>query len=299
MKNTIWSGKLQGILTLDMSRELRFRDDRKDLLLYILHLQPGMTILEVGCGPGALSRKLAKWLGDSSKVVGIDRDSDFIEYARRKAGELGVMNVEYVEGDALSLPFEDNSFDACVSHTVVEHVPNTEFLSEQKRVCKDGGRVSVLFSAADKAIVSIPEKSPQITDREKELWKVFEFYLNKANDEYIRDHWSGCDGLPRLFDDLDFKDITVDAIALPVVADDYRNTTEDKKQIVEYEYKTSRMEAMEIAFKMSGDSISIEQMDELRNCIEKRFLQRMQFIEADSKIWDYKISTVLITGGNA
>ena len=72
-------------MLLNLSREQRFRDDRKDLLLDLLGLRPGFVVADLGCGPGALARKLAKWLGPSSKVLGVDRDKTFLQYARLKA----------------------------------------------------------------------------------------------------------------------------------------------------------------------------------------------------------------------
>ena len=52
--NTIWSENIQGILNLDLSREMRFRDDRKELFLNLLGLKEGMTIVDIGCGPGTI-----------------------------------------------------------------------------------------------------------------------------------------------------------------------------------------------------------------------------------------------------
>ena len=95
--NDIWSNKLQGINTLDISRELRFRDDRKELLLYILGLKEGMKIAEIGCGPGALSKKIAKWLGNESKIIGMERDTNFINYAYKKAKDERIANLRYMK----------------------------------------------------------------------------------------------------------------------------------------------------------------------------------------------------------
>lgn len=50
--------------------------------------------------------------------------------------------------------------DVCLSHTVIEHVPNREFLLEQKRVCRPGGRVRVMYSRPDKSIKIEPELLP-------------------------------------------------------------------------------------------------------------------------------------------
>jgi SAM-dependent methyltransferase len=105
--STLWSWAIQGILALNLSREARFQDDRKDLLLRLLRLRPGIKVLEVGCGPGALAQKLARWLGPSSDVIGLDRDSGVGTFGPDLAGlpalfqELGFTEVQV---DAIALP---------------------------------------------------------------------------------------------------------------------------------------------------------------------------------------------------
>lgn len=120
MKNQIWSTYIQRAETLYRSRYMRFRNEYKEQYLKALGLENGMSILEVGCGPGLLCHSLKEWLPDSS-ITGLDRDSYFIEFAKEKSLEKG-LDCKFVEGDAANLPFKDNSFDACTSHTVIEHV---------------------------------------------------------------------------------------------------------------------------------------------------------------------------------
>ncbi len=222
--NRFWSDKLQGIMTLDRSRELRFREDRKDLILAILGLSPGMRVIDIGCGPGALARKLAAWLGPASPVFGIDRDIVFVQYACQKAKENHLANLSFCEGDALALPFGNQSFDACISHTVIEHVPNREFLLEQNRVCRADGRVSVMIALGDKTIVSSAEGVLTVSGIEKALWGRFdEADQQITNSHGIGSQWVGMRKLPVLFEELGYREIQVDALALPVVPDDARN----------------------------------------------------------------------------
>ncbi|WP_438449033.1 class I SAM-dependent methyltransferase [Gorillibacterium sp. sgz5001074] len=148
MSITQWSSFVQGPQTLDFTRKLRFRDEHKDLFLRCMGLVDGMTIVDVGCGPGTLTRKLAGWL-NSSKMIGVDIDASFIDYARKEALRQGHRNIDYICGDALQLPIVADSVDACTSHTVIEHVPNRPFLLEQKRICKPGGIVSVMSARPD------------------------------------------------------------------------------------------------------------------------------------------------------
>lgn len=295
--NDIWSSKLQGINTLDISRELRFRDDRKDLILYILGLKKGMTIAEIGCGTGALARKLAHWLGNETKITGVDRDTNFIEFASEKAKSKKLSNLTFVEGDALSIPFPDYSFDASISHTLIEHVPNKEFLVEQKRICREGGRVSVMITIGNKTIISSPPETPFQTEREVELMKPFKPYFEDADKLYLKKYWSGYDGLPRIFDSLGFKDIQVDSISLPVVVDDSRNNIETKKLIIEEQQRSLYLDKIEMGLGMMKNKLPDSHINELKSLIDDRFYKRWNLVLENKKIWDYKISNVLIVSG--
>jgi demethylmenaquinone methyltransferase / 2-methoxy-6-polyprenyl-1,4-benzoquinol methylase len=69
-------------------------------------LQPGGSALDVACGSGKLTAELAK-LARGGRVVGLDFSPQMLEVARRRHPQL-----EFIEGDALNLPFEEASFDA-------------------------------------------------------------------------------------------------------------------------------------------------------------------------------------------
>lgn len=297
MGNDIWSTKIQGILNLDLSREMRFRDDRKDLFLNLLGLKEGMIILDIGCGPGAITRKLSKWLGEESRIIGIDRDIEFVKYAAKKAIKMNLHNITYYEGDALELPLEDNSVDACISHTVIEHVPNKEFLLEQKRVCRPKGRVSVMYARPDKYIRTEPDLLPKQSKREQELLdKLF-----KENDEIdgeynIGKYWPDPVGLPRLFEELGFKNIQIDAIAIPMVIDDSRNSNDEKMTIVESE-KEQLFESINMAAYLNKNRLPDYEVIELKELITERTNQRLKFIKEGKNIWDYSILLLQVVSG--
>lgn len=297
MGNNIWSKNVQGILMLDLSREIRFRDDRKDLFLNILGLKEGMTVVDVGCGPGAITRKLSNWLGDKTKIIGIDRDTTFINYAKEKAKEQNMYNISYLEGDALKLPLEDNSVDACMSHTVIEHVPNKEFLLEQKRVCKPNGRVSVMCARPNKYIKTEPKLLPKQSEREKKLLdKLF-----KGTDEIFKKYNVGKYSvdpveLPTLFDELGFKDIQVDGIAIPVAIDDARNSYKEKVIIVETQ-KGQLLEVVSMGLYQNKSGLSDKEEKELKQLIEERFHKRLELIKDRKYIWDYTIFLLQVVSG--
>lgn len=297
MENNIWSENIQGILMLDLSREMRFRDDRKDLFLNILGLKEGMTVLDIGCGPGAITRKLSSWLGNKSKIIGIDRDTTFINYAKEKARKQNIYNISYIEGDALKLPLEDNSVDACISHTVIEHVPNKEFLLEQKRVCKSKGRVSVMYARPDKYIKTEPKLLPKQSEREMELldklFKETDDVFKKYNvAKYAVDPVE----LPELFEKLGFKEIQVDGIAIPIATDDARNSYNEKVAIVEVQ-KKQLLEVISMGLHQNKNGLSDEEEKELKQLIVERFDKRVKLLEEDKNIWDYTIALLQIVSG--
>lgn len=289
MGNMVWSEQIQGILNLDLSREIRFRDDRSELFLNILGIKSGMTEVDVGCGPGILTRKLAKWVGQSSSIIGVDRDTNFINYARSKAGKEGLNNIMYYEGDALELPLKTGSVDACVAHTVIEHVPNREFLREQKRVCRSGGRVSVIYSRPDKFIRTEPELTPEIEQCENELIEKLFSEGDEVNNNYkVGKYWPDPVKLPCLFEELGFKNIQIDAYAIPIAVDDWRNSLEKKLLIVDGE-RQQLFESIDLGLKNGINKLSSQEIKELKHLINQRFDKRIEFINENKSIWDYTI----------
>lgn len=140
--NTTWSDFIQTTESLYVSRSLRFRFDNKDVWLPLMKISENMNVLEIGCAGGLLLHQL-KQLLPGIHTTGIDRDDNHINYARRKTSELG-LDCKFAVCDAVSLPFDDNTFDLTFSHTVIEHVPPQLFLREQYRVLKPGGIITVM-----------------------------------------------------------------------------------------------------------------------------------------------------------
>ena len=111
------------------------------MVFSLLPHEKGMTVLDVGCGTGNHSIKLAKM---GVKVTGIDISERMLEFARQKAGEQGPLSLEFLLMDAENLEFEDNTFDAAISVTAFEFFPNPlKVLEEMFRVVKKGGSIIV------------------------------------------------------------------------------------------------------------------------------------------------------------
>lgn len=125
-------------------------------IMNLAGIKTGDTVLDVGCGPGALSRHAKKQAGQSGKVHGIDAAPEMIEFARQKAAVKGI-EVEYHLGVAEALPFADATFDVIISRLVIHHLPGDlkeKAFAEMHRVLKPGGVCLLVdVSPAKKAIM--------------------------------------------------------------------------------------------------------------------------------------------------
>jgi len=78
-------------------------------------LQPGQHVLDVGCGDGVTSVEAARLVAPSGAVVGVDISAPLLDLARRGVDTAGVDNVQFLEDDAQTHPFVDESFDLVIS----------------------------------------------------------------------------------------------------------------------------------------------------------------------------------------
>jgi demethylmenaquinone methyltransferase/2-methoxy-6-polyprenyl-1,4-benzoquinol methylase len=103
-------------------------------------LTAGGSALDVACGSGKLTAQLARIAGPSGRVVGLDFSPEMLAIARSHHP-----GVEFTEGDALSLPFEDASFDAATIAFGLRNLADpVRGLREMARVLKPGGHAVVL-----------------------------------------------------------------------------------------------------------------------------------------------------------
>jgi SAM-dependent methyltransferase len=101
------------------------------------------TLLDIGCGPGAVTAALA---GRVRRAIGIDIEPGAIERARRLAAQSDAMAMEFIAADMTRLPFADNAFDAVFAHGVLYHldaVTLTRTLTEARRVLRPGGVIGI------------------------------------------------------------------------------------------------------------------------------------------------------------
>jgi SAM-dependent methyltransferase len=102
-----------------------------------------MRLLDVGCGPGSITRGLAERVAPG-QVVGIDLSREALDGARRDAADRGLTNLQYEEASIYQLRFDNGSFDGVYAHQVLQHLRERgSALREMLRVVRPGGFVAV------------------------------------------------------------------------------------------------------------------------------------------------------------
>jgi len=115
-------------------------DPRDEALRVVAELEP-VSVLEVGCGPGELSERMARDLG--LDVIAVDLSERMVELARQRGVEASVADVQ-------ALPFGDESFDCVVAAWMLYHVPDVALgLEEIARVLRSGGHLVAVTNSED------------------------------------------------------------------------------------------------------------------------------------------------------
>ena len=96
------------------------RESTQNLAIKLPHLQPGMRLLDCGCGPGSITFGLIAAVAPG-EVVGIDIDAGSVNMVRQFATEQSIANVRFEVANLYELPFPAGSFDVAFSHAVLLH----------------------------------------------------------------------------------------------------------------------------------------------------------------------------------
>jgi ubiquinone/menaquinone biosynthesis C-methylase UbiE len=144
-KGAIFPAEKAGMLLHPMRRFVHSAPRLADRL----GLTPGMNVLEIGPGPGWFSPELARRVGPRGLVL-FDIQVEMLRMARERVRAAGAPAVTAVQGDALTLPFGRESFDAAILVAVLGEIPDPgRCLVEVFRVLKPGGLLGVSETRGD------------------------------------------------------------------------------------------------------------------------------------------------------
>lgn len=115
----------------------------QEAAFFLPYIHSGMSVLDVGCGPGSITLDLAEHIAPAT-VTGVDLLASHLDTARAQAQRRGIANVAFTVGDAYQLPFPSASFDAGFAHALLYQLEEPlAALDELYRVIKPGGVVGL------------------------------------------------------------------------------------------------------------------------------------------------------------
>lgn len=160
-------------------------------------LKVGMRILDVGCGTGAISAGIAKEVGPSGKVIGIDNTITFIENG--KSTFKAVKNLELQHIDLMDYESEEQ-FDLIVSARVLQWLSHpVEALEKMMRLLKPGGMISILDYNHEQLVLE-PEPPKSMQD-------FYQRWLQWRADAGMNNHIA--EDLPRYFETVGLRNIQI------------------------------------------------------------------------------------------
>lgn len=121
------------------------------------------TVLEVASGTCICGRSLAPFV---KNVTCLDMTTSMLAIGKEESVKQGLLNMDFVEGDAEKLPFSDKSFDIVISRLAFHHFPNPKLcFSEMARVLKTGGKLVIIdMEAAEEALRSTEDEIEVLRD---------------------------------------------------------------------------------------------------------------------------------------
>ena len=287
--NTIWSTYVQGADLLYQTRSLRFSDLFREKYVSAFDIGERKDILEIGCGPGALSQALYRWYPDC-RITGIDRDTNFIEFAKKRAPY-----VSFLEGDATALAFLDESFDVTVSNTVAEHIEPSKFFGEQYRVLRKDGICLVL--SARRGVNFCASCIAEQSDFENEIWS----RVSKRMEENIKDN-SVClypmteQEYPLCMGKYGFRNVSTEYITVNLTPDNPVYSRETAHAMINAN-RQSQLDGIKVLKTAASDLVSDDEIDELIRLTGLKYDKRLELYDAGIKQWDTNVSITMIMRG--
>ena len=130
----------------------------------LAELEPGQTVLDLGCGGGIDVLLSARRVGPTGKAFGLDMTDQMLALAEENKRKSGLGNAHFLKGEIENIPLPDNSVDVIISNCVINLSGDKDrVLSEAFRVLKPGGRLAV-------SDIVVRGEMPQAIRRSLELW---------------------------------------------------------------------------------------------------------------------------------
>ncbi|WP_040208352.1 demethylmenaquinone methyltransferase [Neobacillus jeddahensis] len=181
---------------------------RKDTMKR-MNVQPGSKALDVCCGTADWTIALAEAVGPKGEVTGLDFSQNMLNVGIEKVESLGYDQIKLIHGNAMELPFPDNSFDYVTIGFGLRNVPDyLQVLKEMNRVVKPGG-IAVCLETSQPTLIGYKQLYYFYF---RFIMPLFGKLLAKSYREYSWLHESARDfpgmrELAKMFEQAGFKDV--------------------------------------------------------------------------------------------
>ena len=287
--NDIWSKYVQGVKTLYYSRKLRFDDLFADQYRHLFDLDENRTlkILEIGCGPGALAGALHRWY-PNAEITAIDRDSEFIRF-----GSEHESGVDFMEGDATALPFEDNTFDVTISNTVAEHIEPLKFYGEQLRVLKPGGVCLVLSSRKG---ININPSCITFNEYEQQFWKKAEQHDDSMDRFAVCKYPMSEAEMPVSMAEYGFSDISTGFATIDLTPDNPKFSSSLALDMINSNRQTT-LDGIESVLYTMPEHFTAQEVKEMKRLANAKYDVRIEQYNCGEKQWDTNVLIIMVIRG--
>lgn len=134
---------------ISFQQHIKWRNDT----MKRMDVKKGSKALDVCCGTGDWTIALAEAVGPDGEVTGLDFSQNMLNVGKEKVKKLGIKQVSLIHGNAMELPFPDNSFDYVTIGFGLRNVPDyLQVLKEMRRVLKPGG-VAVCLETSQPTLI--------------------------------------------------------------------------------------------------------------------------------------------------
>ena len=107
--------------------------------------RPGLSVLDIGSGPGSTTLELGRRVGLTGQVIGVDINAEFVARAGTKALEAGLPQVSFQQADFPPLPFDSGTFERVLCKNVLEYVDSAQqTVQDIARVTQPGGIIVLI-----------------------------------------------------------------------------------------------------------------------------------------------------------
>ena len=294
-----WARLFQNEEFLEKTRMAMLHPDMAPVIAKWIGLSPGMKVLDVGCGTGAFSRYLAGAV-QGIRITGLDCEEAFISYAKKQPLPAR-SQCDFLTGDALSLPFEDGTFDAVVSHTFLTSLPDYRGgLCEMKRVCRPGGIVAAVTPATISNTLTRAGTYPpefrwkkRFDELNEKVWTMYQaiapfqaFSQGAAPEE-----------VPHLFGEFGLKEIRVYPVGVFFSQSNAALREEDRKRYIELDCLSEEKRVREVFGEPGADEyLTKPELTEYLDLLKERKASYLADLEENS-IWEWFGNLNLLTVG--